>query len=118
MAASSSNGAVAILEFARSRGIDYLFCSPIAVLAPLWEAVAARAERGGADTPRYFNCRHELLAVALASGYYKATGKAQIVCLPPGLGVLNGAMGLRSALQERTPSPVGRQTIWAFPVAL
>lgn len=102
-ARAHATGAAALLDFAQSRGIDYIFCSPIAVLAPLWEALAARAERGEPETPRYLNCRHELLAVSLASGYAKATGRPQLVLLPTGLGVLNGAMGLRSALQERVP---------------
>jgi acetolactate synthase-1/2/3 large subunit len=94
------SGAETILDFAAASGIDCVFASPIAVLAPLWEAVAAR---GAAAAPRYFNCRHELLAVSLASGYWKASGRPQLVLLPTGLGVLNGSMGLRSALQEHTP---------------
>ncbi len=55
---------------------------------------------------RYFRCRHELLTVGLASGYYKATGRSQIVFLPTSLGVQNGSMCLRTALQERTPMTV------------
>jgi acetolactate synthase-1/2/3 large subunit len=48
-------------------------------MAPVWEALA----RHGDDTKvRYFRCRHELLAVTLASGYYKATGRSQTVFLP------------------------------------
>jgi acetolactate synthase-1/2/3 large subunit len=90
----------------RTNGADCIFASPIATMAPIWEALAARRERGDADTPRYFQCRHELLAVALASGYYKATGRAQTVFLPTGFGVLHGAMALRTALQERTPMTV------------
>ena len=83
-----------------------IFASPIAVMAPVWEALARRRERGEPETPRYLQCRHESLAVSLASGYYKATGRPQAVFLPTGLGVLNGAMALRTALQERTPMTV------------
>jgi hypothetical protein len=79
---------------------------PIATMAPLWEALAARCERGEPEAPRYFHCRHEMLAVAAASGYHKATGRAQAVFLPTGFGVLHGAMALRTALQERTPMTV------------
>jgi len=43
------------------------------------------------------------LAVGLASGFYKATGRPQVVLLPTGLGVLHGSMAMRSALQERIP---------------
>jgi len=69
----------------------------------MWEALARR----GIDMKlRYFRCRHELLAVSLASGYYKATGRSQIVFLPTSLGVENGSMALSTALQERTPMTV------------
>jgi acetolactate synthase I/II/III large subunit len=101
--ANTVNGAEAILEFLRLQGTEYIFCSPIAVWAPLWEALAQRRERGEPESPRYLNCRHEILAVGLASGVYKATGRAQVVLLPTGLGVLHGALAVRSALQERIP---------------
>src|SRR6185369_11835605 len=97
------SGADVILELLRTHGIDCIFASPIAVMAPLWEALARRRERGEPDTPRYLRCRHESLAVSLAAGYYKATGRPQVVFLPSGLGVLHGAMALRTALQERIP---------------
>ena len=103
---STLNGAEAILEILRLQGTDFLFCSPISVWAPLWEALAKRKERGAIESPRYVNCRHEILAVGLASGYYKATGRPQVVLLPTGLGVLHGSMALRSAFQERIPMTV------------
>jgi acetolactate synthase-1/2/3 large subunit len=103
---NTPNGAEVILELLRTNGIDCIFASPIATMAPLWEALAARRERGEPEAPRYFHCRHEMLAVSAASGYYKATGRAQAVLLPTGFGVLHGAMALRTALQERTPMTV------------
>jgi acetolactate synthase I/II/III large subunit len=100
------NGAEAILELLRTNGTECIFASPIAAMAPIWEALAARRLRGESEVPRYFQCRHEMLAVALASGYYKATGRPQVVFLPTGFGVLHGSMALRTALQERTPMTV------------
>jgi acetolactate synthase-1/2/3 large subunit len=102
----TKNGAEVILDLLRTNSIDCVFASPIAVMAPLWEALAARRERDEPEVPRYFRCRHEMIAVAAASGYYKATGRAQAVFLPTGFGVLHGAMALRTALQERTPMMV------------
>ena len=87
------NGAEALLELFRTQGADYIFCSPIAAWAPLWEALAKRKATTNIESPKYLNCRHEILAVALAAGYYKATGRTQVVLLPTGLGVLNGAHG-------------------------
>jgi acetolactate synthase-1/2/3 large subunit len=100
---ASVNGAEALLELFREQGTDYIFCSPIAAWAPLWEALAKRKATTNIETPQYLNCRHEMLAVGLASGYYKATGRAQAVLLPTGLGVLHGAMALRSAYHEHIP---------------
>jgi len=61
----SLNGAEAVLEFLRIQGTDFIFCSPIAVWAPLWEALAKRHERGETDSPQYLNCRHEALSTYL-----------------------------------------------------
>jgi len=99
----AKNGAEVLLEQLESDGVDCVFASPIAVMAPVWEALARR----GADMKlRYFRCRHEVLAVSLASGYYKATGRAQAVFLPTSLGVQNAAMAMSTAMQERTPMTV------------
>ncbi|HEY2620469.1 MAG TPA: thiamine pyrophosphate-dependent enzyme [Acetobacteraceae bacterium] len=97
------NGAEALLELFRAQGTDYIFCSPIAAWAPLWEALAKRKATTNIETPQYLNCRHEILAVGLAAGYWKATGRTQAVLLPTGLGVLHGAMAMRSAYHEHIP---------------
>lgn len=97
------NGAEVLLEQLGSHGVNCIFASPIAVMAPIWEVLARRQDDMAL---RYFRCRHELLAVGLASGYYKASGQSQIVFLPTSLGVQNGSMGLHTALQERTPMTV------------
>lgn len=52
-------------------------------LGALWEAFAKQEAQHGTDAPGYMNCRHELLAVGLAAGYYKATGRMQAVLLKP-----------------------------------
>ena len=100
---SHPNGADVLLQQLESQGVDCVFASPIAVMAPIWEALA---RRGNDLNLSYFRCRHELLAVGLASGYYKATGRSQIVFLPTSIGVQNGSLGLHTALQERTPMTV------------
>ncbi|HXA20662.1 MAG TPA: thiamine pyrophosphate-dependent enzyme [Acetobacteraceae bacterium] len=97
------SGAEALLELFQTQGADYIFCSPIAAWAPLWESLAKRQATTNIETPKYLNCRHEILAVGLASGYYKATGRAQVVLLPTGLGVLHGALAVRSAFHEHIP---------------
>ena len=47
------NGAEALLELFRAQGTDYIFCSPIAAWAPLWEALAKRKATTNIETPQY-----------------------------------------------------------------
>ena len=44
----AGNGADALLEQLERQGVDCIFASPIAVMAPIWEALARRGDRGGA----------------------------------------------------------------------
>jgi len=97
---TSPNGAAMLLDLFEADEIDCVFASPIAAMAPIWEELARRAD---SIRFRYLRCRHELLAVAAASGYYQITGKPQVVFLPTNLGVQNGSMALRTALQEHVP---------------
>ena len=98
--AKTRNGAALLLDQFEADGIDCMFASPIAVMAPIWEELA---RRGNTMRLRYFRCRHELLAVCAAHGYYQVTGRPQVVFLPTNFGVQNGSMGLRSAMQEHVP---------------
>jgi acetolactate synthase-1/2/3 large subunit len=68
----------------------------------VWEALAEGRQQGNSRI-HYLNCRHEALAVAMASGYTKVTGKLQAVLLHATAGPLNAAMYLRAAYQERVP---------------
>lgn len=91
---SAKTGAEVLLEQLECQGVECIFASPIAVMAPVWEAIA---RHGDEMNLRYFRCRHELLAVSLASGYYKATGRSQIVFLPTSPGLQNGSPSLHTA---------------------
>ncbi|MBI2090996.1 MAG: hypothetical protein HYT78_20030 [Deltaproteobacteria bacterium] len=92
----------AFLRAMEKSGIGYVFSSPGSEWPPVWEALADRSE-GGPSKLQYINCRHEALAVNLATGYAKATRKTQLVLLHASVGPLNAAMALRSAYQERVP---------------
>ena len=97
------NGAEALLELFRTEGADHIFCSPIAAWAPLWEALARRHATTNVETPRYLNCRHEILAIGLAAGYYKATrpGAGSSVIEPtPDYAAMAPAFGAHGAIER------------------
>jgi acetolactate synthase-1/2/3 large subunit len=96
------HGGKAMVEVFKRARVDYVFCSPGTEWPPVWEAFAEAKERGDTSI-QYINCRHEALAVAMASGYTKVTGKPQAVLLHATAGPLNAAMYLRAAYQERVP---------------
>jgi acetolactate synthase-1/2/3 large subunit len=95
-------GAAAFLDVLRGFGVEYLFASSGSEWPPLWEELARQKAEGGRG-PLYLHVRHETLAVSMASGYTKLTGKLPVVLLHTTVGALNGAMALRAALHEDLP---------------
>ncbi len=99
-----ASGAEALLRVLRATGVECIFASPGSDWAPLWEALAT--PHGENEFPAYVSSRHEETAVAMASGYAKATGKLPAVVLHTTVGALHAAMGVRAALHERIPMVV------------
>ena len=96
------DGGDAILEAFRNLGIDYIISSPGSEWAPVWEALA-RQKIHETPGPTYINCWHETLAVNLALGYTRVTGRMQAVLLHAGVGLLQGGVGLHGAWLAETP---------------
>ena len=82
-------------------GVEHIFASPGSDWSALWEALAR--PYGPDEIPSYTSSRHEITAVAMATGYAKATGKLPAVILHTTVGALNGSMAFRAALHERIP---------------
>ena len=96
------DGGDAILEAFRNLDIDYIISSPGSEWAPVWEALAYQ-QVNEMPGPRYINCWHETLAVNMASGYTRVTGKMQAVLLHAGVGLLQGSMGIHGAVLGEVP---------------
>jgi acetolactate synthase-1/2/3 large subunit len=101
---TGSSGAEALLRVLRRMGVERIFASPGSDWAPLWEALAKPYAPG--EVPEYVSVRHEVTAVAMASGYAKATGRLPAVVLHTTVGALHATMCLRAALHERIPMVV------------
>jgi acetolactate synthase-1/2/3 large subunit len=96
------DGGEAILEAFRNLGIDYIISSPGSEWAPVWEALA-RQQVNETPGPRYINCWHESLAVAMAQGYTRATGRLQAVLLHAGAGLLQGSIAIHGTQLGEVP---------------
>lgn len=93
-----------LLQCLRRIGVERIYASPGSDWAPVWEALAADHPSG--TVPEYISVRHEETAVAMASGYARASGKLPAVMLHTTVGALHAAMCLRAALHERVPMVV------------
>jgi acetolactate synthase-1/2/3 large subunit len=96
-------GAQTLLRVLGKMGVEKIFASPGSEWSPVWEALA---EPGVEGMPQYLSTRHEEVAVGMASGYAKSTGKLPAVMIHTTVGALHATMGMRGALHEQIPMVV------------
>ena len=98
------SGAEAFLRVLGRMGVERIFASPGSEWSPVWEHLAK--PYGAGEIPTYLSSRHEEVAVAMASGYAKTTGKLPAVMIHTTVGALHATMAMRAALHERVPMVV------------
>src|SRR5438552_4812704 len=91
-------GAQTMLRVLAKMGVEKIFASPGSEWSPVWEALA---EPGVEGMPQYLSTRHEEVAVGMASGYAKSTGKLPAVMIHTTVGSLHATMGMRGAIREQ-----------------
>ncbi|HEY2990373.1 MAG TPA: thiamine pyrophosphate-binding protein [Candidatus Binatia bacterium] len=96
-------GAQTLLRVLGAMGVERIFASPGSEWSPVWEALA---EPGVERMPLYISTRHEEVAVGMASGYAKSTGKLPAVMIHTTVGSLHATMAMRGALHEQVPMVV------------
>ena len=94
--------AQAYLQLLSERGVEYLFANAGTDFAPLIDAFAFFAA-SGVKTVTPVTVPHENLAVAMAHGYYLATGKPQAVMVHVTVGTANAVNGIINAARDRIP---------------
>ena len=94
-------GAEALLRSLRTNGVDYLFANAGSDFAPVIEAMAA--VRDATAIPDTITVAHENAAVAMAHGYFLATGRAQAAMVHVNVGLANAVMGLINAHSDDVP---------------
>src|SRR5215475_2229354 len=97
-------GAQTMLRVLGQMGVERIFASPGSEWSPVWEYLAK--DYGAGEIPAYLTTRHEEVAVGMASGYAKATGKLPAVMIHTTVGALHATMALRAAVHERVPMVV------------
>jgi acetolactate synthase-1/2/3 large subunit len=94
--------AEAYLELLGDRGIDYFFGNGGTDFAPLVEAFAKAASQGR-TTPKPITVPHEYVAVSMADGFYRVTGRPQVVMVHVIVGTANAAGAIMNAARAHVP---------------
>ncbi|MCA2011195.1 thiamine pyrophosphate-requiring protein [Cereibacter sphaeroides] len=93
-------GAEALLSSLKANGIDYIFSNSGTDFPPIIEALARLHP---SDRPEPLIVPHETAGVAMAHGYYLATGRPQGVMVHVNVGLANCVMGMINAASDDIP---------------
>jgi acetolactate synthase-1/2/3 large subunit len=94
--------AEAYLALLHDCGIEYLFGNGGTDFAPLVEAFAKSAAQGSV-TPKPITVPHEYVAVSMADGFYRVTGRPQAVMVHVIVGTANAAGAIMNAARAHIP---------------
>lgn len=92
-------GAEALLVRMAERGIEYVFANAGTDFAPIIEALSTKHTA----YPRFVTCPHENLAMAMANGYYRLSGKPAAVMVHVSVGTANAICGLMNMARDNVP---------------
>lgn len=94
--------AEAYLARLADRGIEYVFANAGTDFAPIIEAIA-RNHNGRRKFPNVLTVPHENVAMAMAHGYYRISGKMAAVMVHVNVGTGNCINGLVNAARDNIP---------------
>jgi acetolactate synthase-1/2/3 large subunit len=97
------NGMSAEAYIARlgERGIEYVFANAGTDFAPIVEALSQTKANG--KVPRFMTVPHENVAMAMAHGYYRISGKPAAVMVHVTVGTANAINGIINAARDNIP---------------
>ena len=100
--ATRNSVAHSFIEALTRRGIEHVFANAGTDHAPIVEALCDMQARG-IPAPRFHVIPHENLAMAMAQGYYRATGKPAVVLVHVTIGTANTICSLMNARRANVP---------------
>ena len=92
-------GSDVIVDLLQGFGIEYVAINPGSSYRGLHDSIV----NYGGNRPEIITCTHEEVAVAIAHGYAKVTGRPMAAILHDTVGLLHGAMSIYYAHVDRIP---------------
>lgn len=89
-----------MVDVIKSLGIGYVASNPAHSFRGLHESLI---NYGGNKQPEWLSCLHEEVAVAMAHGYFKTTGKPMIALMHSTVGLQHAAMAVFNAWCDKVP---------------
>jgi acetolactate synthase I/II/III large subunit len=89
-----------MVDVIKSLKIDYVYSNPASSFRGLHESLI---NYGKNEMPEFITCMHEESSVAMAHGYYKATGKPQLMLCHGTVGLMHATMAVYNAWADRVP---------------
>lgn len=99
---NAMSGGELLLRSLKAQGLDYFLANAGSDFAPIVEAYA-RVGTGSPDLPEPIVVPHESALVAMAHGYWLATGRPQAAMVHVNVGLANAAMGVINAAADDVP---------------
>ena len=96
----SEYGSDVIVDLMEAYEIEYAALNPGATFRGLHDSIV---NYGGNTMPQIILCNHEEIAVAVAQGYGKATGRPMVAIVHNVVGLLHAAMAIYTAWLDRAP---------------
>ncbi len=96
---TDTSSAEAMLARLASRGVEYVFANAGTDFAPIIEAVSA----GRSPYPKFVTAPHENLAMGMANGYYRISGKPAAVMVHVTVGTANAICALMNMTRDNVP---------------
>src|SRR4051812_1937833 len=93
-------GSDVIVDLLRCLDLDYVSLNPGSSFRGLHDSLV---NYSGNQQPQLLLCNHEGIAVALAQGYYKATGKLMATIVHDTVGLQHATMAIFNAWCDRVP---------------
>ena len=89
-----------IVDMLKALEIEYVALSPGSSFRGIHDSIV---NYGGNKLPELIECDHEEIAVAIAHGYAKASGKPMVAIVHNVVGLLHASMAIYNAWCDRVP---------------
>ena len=89
-----------MVDVIKSLGIEYVYANPASSYRGIHESLI---NYGKNVMPEFITCMHEESSIAMAHGYFKVSGRPQLVLCHGVVGLMHGTMSVYNAWCDRAP---------------